>query len=105
MTNLRTFGSGTVGGYRPVAGTKDPWHLEAWPSVRDGAVEAPDAPPTFITLSSSSFQGRLRPFGSRRARSRAGTASERGCYRSRRSSLPCALRRNVPGQVGWYGPW
>jgi hypothetical protein len=52
-SNLRTLGSGTVGGYRPVAGTKDPWHREAWPSVRDRAVEAPNAPPTFITLSSS----------------------------------------------------
>src|SRR6516225_5633187 len=47
----------------------------------------------------------LRPCGSRRARSRAGTASERGYYRSRRSSLPYVLRRNVPGRVGWYGHW
>src|SRR5262249_6793938 len=45
----------------------------------------------------------LRPLGSRRAQSRAGTASERGCCRSQRSSLPYALRRNAPRRVGSYG--
>src|SRR6266404_4420253 len=40
MTNLRTLCSGVVGGYRPVARTREPWHLEAWPSIRDGAVES-----------------------------------------------------------------
>jgi hypothetical protein len=90
MTNLRTLCSGVVGGYRPVARTKEPWHLEAWPSVRDGAVESAGHSTKETALRRSlwqlslrcrhlTLQARLRLFGSRRARIRAGTASERGC--------------------------
>ena len=47
-----------------------------------------------------SFKPRSRLFGSHLARSQAGTTSARGCYRSRRSLLPYALRRNAPTRAG-----
>ena len=54
---------------------------------------------TFTTLPYS-FESRSRLFGSHLARSQAGTTSARGCYRSRRSLLPYALRRNAPTRAG-----
>ena len=54
---------------------------------------------TFTTLPYS-FEPRSRLFGSHLVRSQAGTTSVRGCYRSRRSLLPYASRRNAPTRAG-----
>src|SRR5215471_21521332 len=49
----------------------------------------------YVNLRKVRLVRRLRPCGSRRARSLAGKASARGCCRSHRWSRPCAL----PGPV------
>src|SRR6516164_1361899 len=46
---------------------------------------------------------RLRPCGSRRARSLAGKASARGCYRTQRWLRPCAWRRSAPDRDERFG--
>src|SRR6516164_3195080 len=46
---------------------------------------------------------RLRPCGSRRARSPAGKASARGCYRTQRWLRPCAWRRSAPDRDERFG--
>src|SRR5215470_4256186 len=53
-----------------------------------------------LTTLPYSFEPRSLLFGSHLARSQAGTASARGCYRSRRLLLPYASRRNAPTRAG-----
>src|SRR5262249_53931031 len=59
----------------------------------------------YVSLHKVRLVRRLRPCGSRRARSLAGKASARGCCRSHRWSRPCALPGPALDPDARYNPF